>query len=295
MWWMCCWTTCLPTPSPASASRSRVRRTPGHVELVVEDDGPGLPAPDQLGRGRSSAGSTGLGLDIVSRMAGPPGGELRPGTATAEVRGSACAGRPDTLAPPPVVSSAVAAVVARATVAAVVAAVLAVVLPARCCRRRARCCRCHWWSRCRRDPGCCCRRPARRGSRCHRPAPRAGPCRRPARRGSRCHRPAPLAGPCRHQARRAGPCRHQARRAGPCRRGALPSRWRSSLPPSRWPRCRWPRRTPRTRRTRRSGRAASPLPAPTANCLVRAFICTTPAGRPGPVARVLDSACGGAH
>jgi signal transduction histidine kinase len=57
-----------------------VRRTSGRVELVVVDDGPGLPAPDQLGRGRSSAGSTGLGLDIVRRIAAATGAELTLGT-----------------------------------------------------------------------------------------------------------------------------------------------------------------------------------------------------------------------
>lgn len=56
-----------------------VRRTPGFVELVIEDDGPGLPTPDRLGRGRSSAGSTGLGLDIVGRMARATGGALQLG------------------------------------------------------------------------------------------------------------------------------------------------------------------------------------------------------------------------
>jgi signal transduction histidine kinase len=53
-----------------------VRRSAGGVELVVEDDGPGLPAPDRLGRGRSSAGSTGLGLDIVARIAEVTGARL---------------------------------------------------------------------------------------------------------------------------------------------------------------------------------------------------------------------------
>jgi signal transduction histidine kinase len=57
-----------------------VHRTSRLVELVVEDDGSGLPAPDQLGRGRSSAGSTGLGLDIVRRIAAATGAELTLGT-----------------------------------------------------------------------------------------------------------------------------------------------------------------------------------------------------------------------
>jgi len=45
--------------------------------LVVEDDGPGIPDPDTaLRRGASSAGSTGLGLDIVLRMAADAGGTV---------------------------------------------------------------------------------------------------------------------------------------------------------------------------------------------------------------------------
>jgi signal transduction histidine kinase len=46
------------------------------VSLVVSDDGPGLPPTDRLARGQSSAGSTGLGLDIVSRVAASSGAEL---------------------------------------------------------------------------------------------------------------------------------------------------------------------------------------------------------------------------
>jgi signal transduction histidine kinase len=56
-----------------------VRSGIDHVELVVEDDGPGLPAADQLGRGHSSAGSTGLGLDIARRVADASGGSLHLG------------------------------------------------------------------------------------------------------------------------------------------------------------------------------------------------------------------------
>ena len=45
--------------------------------LVVEDDGPGIPDPDRaLQRGASSAGSTGLGLDIVQRVAMESGGSV---------------------------------------------------------------------------------------------------------------------------------------------------------------------------------------------------------------------------
>jgi signal transduction histidine kinase len=53
-----------------------VRRTAGGVELLVEDDGPGLPDPGRLGRGQSSAGSTGLGLDIIARIAEATGAQL---------------------------------------------------------------------------------------------------------------------------------------------------------------------------------------------------------------------------
>jgi signal transduction histidine kinase len=43
--------------------------------LVVEDDGPGIDDPDRaLQRGSSSGGSTGLGLDIVGRLAATGGG-----------------------------------------------------------------------------------------------------------------------------------------------------------------------------------------------------------------------------
>jgi signal transduction histidine kinase len=45
--------------------------------LVVEDDGPGIANPDvALRRGASSAGSTGLGLDIVQRLAAAAGGAV---------------------------------------------------------------------------------------------------------------------------------------------------------------------------------------------------------------------------
>ncbi|GAA2701186.1 ATP-binding protein [Micromonospora olivasterospora] len=47
----------------------------GQVVLTVADDGPGLP-PDALRRGASTAGSTGLGLDIARRAAQASGGRL---------------------------------------------------------------------------------------------------------------------------------------------------------------------------------------------------------------------------
>lgn len=50
--------------------------------LVVDDDGPGIADPDRaLHRGVSGGGSTGLGLDIVSRAAQAAGGEVRIETA----------------------------------------------------------------------------------------------------------------------------------------------------------------------------------------------------------------------
>jgi signal transduction histidine kinase len=50
--------------------------------LVVEDDGPGIADPDvALRRGASSAGSTGLGLDIVQRVAASAGGGVVVGRA----------------------------------------------------------------------------------------------------------------------------------------------------------------------------------------------------------------------
>lgn len=52
-------------------------RKGGGCELVVVDDGPGLPGPDVLRRGSSGNGSTGLGLDIVRRTADAARGRLR--------------------------------------------------------------------------------------------------------------------------------------------------------------------------------------------------------------------------
>lgn len=46
------------------------------VEVVVEDDGPGFVAADLAERGRSGAGSTGLGLDVARRTAERAGGRL---------------------------------------------------------------------------------------------------------------------------------------------------------------------------------------------------------------------------
>lgn len=50
----------------------------GRVEVLVADDGPGLPdAATALVRGRSGGGSTGLGLDIARRTAEASGGTVR--------------------------------------------------------------------------------------------------------------------------------------------------------------------------------------------------------------------------
>ncbi len=47
------------------------------VAVTVEDDGPGLAAPGLVERGRSGAGSTGIGLDVARRTARHSGGEVR--------------------------------------------------------------------------------------------------------------------------------------------------------------------------------------------------------------------------
>jgi signal transduction histidine kinase len=61
----------------------RVSTTGREASLVVEDDGPGLPSADLLERGHSGAGSTGLGLDIVSRVAAASGARLDLGQSAA--------------------------------------------------------------------------------------------------------------------------------------------------------------------------------------------------------------------
>ncbi|MFN8073952.1 MAG: HAMP domain-containing sensor histidine kinase [Kineosporiaceae bacterium] len=53
----------------------------GGAAVTVEDAGPGLPGVDVAERGRSGAGSTGLGLDIAARAAAASGGGLELGTA----------------------------------------------------------------------------------------------------------------------------------------------------------------------------------------------------------------------
>ncbi|MEV6681610.1 HAMP domain-containing sensor histidine kinase [Streptomyces erythrochromogenes] len=51
----------------------------GRVRLVVEDDGPGID-PAHLRRGASGSGSSGLGLDIVRRLAQSTGGDITLGS-----------------------------------------------------------------------------------------------------------------------------------------------------------------------------------------------------------------------
>lgn len=49
---------------------------PSGARIAIGDDGPGLPAGDPLDRGRSTAASTGLGLDIARRTAHAAGGTI---------------------------------------------------------------------------------------------------------------------------------------------------------------------------------------------------------------------------
>ncbi len=58
------------------------RRAGGGAWLVVADDGPGFPDADPTERGRSSGGSTGLGLDIARRIAEASGGSVTIGRST---------------------------------------------------------------------------------------------------------------------------------------------------------------------------------------------------------------------
>ena len=58
-------------------------RAGGGARLVMDDAGPGFPDGIVPERGRSGAGSTGLGLDIVRRTAEAAGGELRLGSSDA--------------------------------------------------------------------------------------------------------------------------------------------------------------------------------------------------------------------
>jgi signal transduction histidine kinase len=65
------------TPDGTPVTVRLLARPEGGGLLVVEDDGPGPPGPDLVRRGESTAGSTGLGLDIVRRSAEASGGGLQ--------------------------------------------------------------------------------------------------------------------------------------------------------------------------------------------------------------------------
>ncbi|MBO3744624.1 HAMP domain-containing histidine kinase [Streptosporangiaceae bacterium NEAU-GS5] len=65
------------TPQQAGF-RVTLHRGAGVVGVLIADAGPGIPDPERaLERGRSGAGSTGLGLDIARRLAESTGGSVR--------------------------------------------------------------------------------------------------------------------------------------------------------------------------------------------------------------------------
>jgi signal transduction histidine kinase len=64
------------TPEGTGLAVRLTGRHGGGGRLVIADDGPGMPDPAMLGRGRSGTGSTGLGLDIVRRTARDSGGTV---------------------------------------------------------------------------------------------------------------------------------------------------------------------------------------------------------------------------
>ena len=71
------------TPEGTAFSVRVSARARGGAWLVVSDDGPGFSHPDPVRRGLSSGGSTGLGLDIVQRVAEASGGTLTLGRSPA--------------------------------------------------------------------------------------------------------------------------------------------------------------------------------------------------------------------
>jgi signal transduction histidine kinase len=71
------------TPEGTAFSVRVSGRARGGAWLVVSDDGPGFTHPDPARRGLSSGGSTGLGLDIVQRVAEASGGTLTLGRSPA--------------------------------------------------------------------------------------------------------------------------------------------------------------------------------------------------------------------
>jgi signal transduction histidine kinase len=68
------------TPAGSGYRLSVGDQADGRPTLVLSDEGPGFADLGVLGRGRSGAGSTGLGLDIVVRTAERTGGGVRVGT-----------------------------------------------------------------------------------------------------------------------------------------------------------------------------------------------------------------------
>jgi signal transduction histidine kinase len=71
------------TPDGTAFALSARRGAGGLVHVAVQDDGPGLADPGLVERGRSGAGSTGLGLDVARRTAEAAGGRLVLGTGPA--------------------------------------------------------------------------------------------------------------------------------------------------------------------------------------------------------------------
>jgi len=71
------------TPEGTAFSVRVSARARGGAWLVVSDDGPGFSHPDPVRRGLSSGGSTGLGLDIVQRVAEASSGTLTIGRSPA--------------------------------------------------------------------------------------------------------------------------------------------------------------------------------------------------------------------
>ncbi|RJQ66858.1 sensor histidine kinase [Pseudonocardiaceae bacterium YIM PH 21723] len=69
------------TPDGVALRVRLERRAEGGGRLTVSDSGPGFAGADPARRGSSGAGSTGLGLDIVSRTAAASGGAMTLGTA----------------------------------------------------------------------------------------------------------------------------------------------------------------------------------------------------------------------
>ncbi|GGM14425.1 sensor histidine kinase [Dactylosporangium sucinum] len=69
------------TPQGVPFEVTVTRRDDGYIVLRVEDGGPGIPDPERaLQRGESDQGSTGLGLDIVRRVAIEGNGTVNIGT-----------------------------------------------------------------------------------------------------------------------------------------------------------------------------------------------------------------------